>query len=289
MKKTILIFGDGYVSTHLTQALCDQGWVVYKTGKQAPDHPQRLSDQVIMINFYSPALPALIKASDAILSTVPPQTASGTTGIDPVLEKYCGILAQETFTWIGYLSATSVYGDHQGKWVTEKSFCNPSNEKSNNRLLAENQWTQLFTGHAQPVHIFRLSGIYGPGRNCLESIAGGKDFTIIKKNHCFSRIHVDDICLSLLASLAVPTPGEIYNVSDDDPAPLHHVHQYAAHLLDKSALTEIPLAEANLSSQALNFFHDHKKVSNKKITATLHLKWHYPHYRVGLEKGCLRP
>lgn len=283
MKKTVIIFGHGYVSKFLIQKLNALGWIIYCTSRKVEIGKPVKNENVTIINFLDPALPSLIKSSNVILSTVPPNNKI----IDPVLDGYADIISKDTFEWIGYLSSTSVYGDHNGAWVNEETKCIPSNEQSRVRLLAEQRWLKLYSKNKLPVHILRLSGIYGPHRNCLEQIKNGKYFTIIKKDQFFSRIHVEDICMATIASIKSPTAGKIYNVSDDEPAPINIVQQFAASILNANLLREIPFEVSNLSDQAKYFFNDNKKVSSQKIKEKLNIKWTYPNYIVGLTKGCL--
>jgi nucleoside-diphosphate-sugar epimerase len=283
MKKTILIFGNGYVSKFLSKELINHGWRVYCTSRHVESKNQNECRNTTMINFFDPVLPEILKSANAILSTVP----TGDKMIDPVLEKYLGVITKEKFEWVGYLSSTSVYGNHDGKWIDEQTKCIPSNLKSKTRLLVEQEWLELYLKHKLPIHILRLSGIYGPGRNCLEEIKNGKDFSIVKKDQCFSRIHVMDICQAIMASINSPTPGEIYNVCDNEPAPIHIVQQFGANILNKNKLKELSFENANLSKPMEGFFSDNKKVSNEKIIKNLNIKLHYPNYRVGLLKGCL--
>lgn len=283
MSKTVIIFGHGYVSKFLIQKLNALGWIIYCTSREVNIGKPIKDENVTIINFLDPALPSLIKSANVLLSTVPPNNEM----IDPVLDEYADIISKDIFEWIGYLSSTSVYGDHHGAWVDEETKCAPSNAQSRIRLLAEQQWLDLYSTNKLPVHILRLSGIYGPHRNCLEQIKNGKDFTIVKKDQFFSRIHVEDICMATIASIKSPTAGEIYNVSDDEPAPINIVQQFGARILNANSLKEIPFEVSNLSDQAKSFFNDNKKVSNQKIMEKLNIKWIYPHYLVGLTKGCL--
>ncbi|MEI8295036.1 MAG: SDR family oxidoreductase [Alphaproteobacteria bacterium] len=283
MSKTVIIFGHGYVSKFLIQQLNAFGCVVYCTSRKVDIGRPVKNENVTIINFLDPSLISLIKSSNVLLSTVPPNNEI----IDPVLDEYADIISKGIFEWIGYLSSTSVYGDHHGAWVDEETKCAPSNEKSRIRLLAEQQWLELYSKNKLPVHVLRLSGIYGPNRNCLKQIKNGKDFTIIKKDQFFSRIHVEDICMAIIASIKSPTAGEIYNVSDDEPAPINIVQQFGASILNANSLKEIPFEVSTLSDQTKFFFNDNKKVSNKKIMKKLNIKWIYPNYLVGLTKGCL--
>lgn len=282
MNKQVIIFGYGYVAKCLVQQLQGLKFTTYCTSRTVDLGKPVKDGNATKINFLDPSLPSIIQASHICLSTVPP--SSGV--VDPVLQTYSHIISKGSFEWAGYLSSTSVYGNHGGAWVDEDTECMPCNKKSRTRFLAEQQWLDLYSAHELPVHIFRLSGIYGPNKNCLEKIRNGTDFTIIKKEQFFSRIHVADICLAVLASINSPTPGEVYNVSDDEPAPIHIVQQFGASILNKNPLQEIPFERSNLSSQAKNFFNDNKKISNQKIKNNLNIQWQYPNYKSGLLKGC---
>jgi nucleoside-diphosphate-sugar epimerase len=283
MKKTILIFGNGYVAKFLSEQLINQDWFVYCTSRKVESEKSTKHQNIKIINFFDSNITEIIKSANAILSTVP--TDDQIT--DPVLANYLEIISKQRFEWIGYLSSTGVYGNHDGKWVNEHTKCTPSNFKSKLRICAEQKWLGLYLKYQIPVHIFRLAGIYGPKRNCLEEIKKGKDFTIIKKDHYFSRIHVIDICQAIIASINSPTPGEIYNVCDDEPAPINFVQQYGANILKKNPLIELLFENANLSKQFEMFFNDNKKISNNKIVSNLKIKWIYPNYRIGLLQGCL--
>lgn len=283
MNKKAIIFGNGYVSKFLIQKLNVLGWTIYCTSRKIALEKPVKTENVTIINFLDPNLPSIIKSSNILLSTVPPDREM----IDPVLRRYADIISKQQFDWIGYLSSTSVYGNHDGAWVDEETECKPSNEKSTIRLLAEKQWLDLYFKYNLQVHIFRLSGIYGPGRNCLEDIMEGKDYTIIKENQYFSRTHIDDICQALIASINFPTAGEIYNISDDEPSQAHIVQQFGAEILGKDKLKEIPIEKSALSETAQGFFQDNKKVKNNKIVQKLNIRWKYPNYREGLLQGCL--
>ena len=283
MKKTIIIFGYGYVSKFLIQKLNALGWIIYCTSRKTDIGRPVKNENVTIINFFDPVMPSLIKSSDALLSTVPPNNEM----IDPVLHAYADVISKNIFGWIGYLSSTNVYGDHRGSWIDETTPCNPSNQKARTRLEIERQWLHLYDLFKLPVHIFRLSGIYGPARNCLEDIIMGKDFTIVKKNHYFSRIHIKDICPLILSSIHYPTPGEIYNISDNEPAPLHVVQQFGAKIMGKEKLKEIMEEKSKISEDLKRFFMDNKKVNGQKIIKKLGVNLLYPHYRSGLLNGCL--
>lgn len=279
----MMIWGHGYVTQFLKKPLIEEGWRVISTSRNVPIGSSIQNDHETRMHFFDPNLASYIQSSDAILSTVPPDES----GTDPVLKYYQEIITTSRCRWIGYLSATSVYGDHRGAWVDEQALCKPSHLKAQYRLLIEQQWLGLYDQWNLPVHIFRLSGIYGPKNNCLEEIDKGKKTTLIKNNHFFSRIHVEDIAQSIMASVHQPTAGQVYNVSDDKPAPLHEVHQFAASLLGKEPLQMVPVEESNISEPMRLFFQDHKKVNAQKIKKTLGIRWIYPDYQSGLSKDCL--
>lgn len=284
MINKVTIFGHGYVSKYLIKTLIPLGWNVVCTSRKVDVGMPIQNGNLTLINFTDPILSSILETSHIIFSTVPPEK-----NFDPVLEEYQNIIVRKnTFVqWVGYLSSTNVYGNHQGSWVDETTSCNPSNEKARCRLQIERQWLNMYELNNLPVHVFRLSGIYGPGRNCLEDIIKGKDFTIVKKNHYFSRIHIADICQLILRSMNQPTPGEIYNLSDNKPAPLHKVQQFGATILQKDKLKEITEEKTVISEDLKRFFMDNKKVNGKKIIKRLGVKLIYPDYHSGLFKGCL--
>src|SRR5262249_20681584 len=162
-----------------------------------------------------------------------------------------------------YLSTTGVYGDRGGGMVDEASALLPTGPRGRARVAAEQGWLALHRDHGVPVHIFRLAGIYGPGRNALTTVRSGQARRIVKPGQVFSRIHVDDIAAVLRASMSRPRPGAIYNVCDDDPAPPQDVIALACELLNVPPPPEIPYADAEptMSEMARSFYTDNKRVS----------------------------
>ncbi len=217
--------------------------------------------------------PALARATH-ILATAAPD-GNG----DPFLGGALAAIRAARPKWVGYLSTTAVYGDHQGGWVDEETPPNPQSARAVLRILAEQQW--LATGLA--VHIFRLAGIYGPGRGPFEKVRDGSARRIIKPGQVFSRIHVDDIAATLMASIARPNPGAVYNVCDDDPAPPEDVLAYAAALLGLPEPPAVPYEAAEMSPMARSFYGESKRVSNRRIRGELGVQLAYPTYREGLE------
>jgi len=185
--------------------------------------------------------------------------------------------------WVGYLSTTGVYGDRDGAWVDETSEMRPSSIRGTRRVMAEEQWLSLLKDAKLPVHIFRLAGIYGPGRSAIDSVRVGIARRIMKAGHAFSRIHVEDLVNVLMASMNNPHPGQIYNLADDEAAPSHEVIAYAARLLGRDPPPLVRFEDANLAPITLSFYSDNKRVSNAKIKKDLGVTLKYPNYRLGLE------
>ncbi len=203
---------------------------------------------------------------------------------DPVLNALKDEIAAiaSHIAWVGYLSTTGVYGDHGGGWVDETTPLTPTTKRGQLRLDAEAAWQALARDADLPLHIFRLAGIYGPGRGPFAKVRAGTARRIIKPGQVFSRIHVDDIAQVLIASIRNPDPGAIYNVCDDDPAPPEDIIGYAAELLG----LPLPAAEnfetADMTPMARSFYAESKGVRNERITDELGVVLKYPNYRAGL-------
>jgi len=189
-----------------------------------------------------------------------------------------------TLAWAGYLSTTGVYGDTGGDWVDETSPRNPTSARSRERVAAEDGWLALAGEHGIPAHVFRLAGIYGPGRSALDQVRAGRAKRIAKPGHLFSRIHVDDIARVLKASMTQPRAGGVYNVCDDEPASAADVTLFACELLGVDPPPAIPFDEAakEMSEMALSFWRDNRRVSNRLIKDELGVALTYPDYRQGL-------
>ena len=183
--------------------------------------------------------------------------------------------------WITYLSATSVYGDHKGNWVNEESVTKPTSQSGINRLKAENTWINLSNKINFPVQIFRLAGIYSNEFNILKRLKIGKVQIVDKKNHYFSRIHVEDIANILFKSLNNFKNNEIYNISDDQPASQSEVASFGAKLLNLQQPNQVKLEEVE-SEMLQNFYKDSKKVDNKKMKNFFNYNLKYPTYKEGL-------
>ena len=269
---TLLSLGHGYTSDALARHLTAQGWTVIGTTR----HPARTEPLkkagIEPLLWPCDLAPALARATHILAAAAP--DAAG----DPFLQAAPQI-AEAGAGWVGYLSTTGVYGDHQGAWVDEDTPLTPSSARGEYRVTAESQWRA--TG--LPVHIFRLAGIYGPGRGPFEKVRDGSARRIIKEGQVFSRTHVQDIAQVLMASINRPNPGAAYNVCDDDPAPPEDVLSYAAHLLGLPEPPAVRFEEADLSPMARSFYSESKRVRNDRIKGELGVQLRYPTYRDGLE------
>jgi len=221
-----------------------------------------------------PIAASALAGTTHLLGSIPPDPD------DPALRQ-CGaaVAALPDLAWSGYLSTTSVYGVTDGSTVDEETVCNPASTRGQRRLAAERAWQAL----PVPAHVFRLSGIYGPGRSVFDAIKAGRAQRIIKPGQVFNRIHVDDIAAVLHASIERPRPGRIYNLADDLAAPSADPVTYACKLLGIAPPPEIPFGEAVLSDAAREFWADNKRVSNRRIKEELGISLAYPTYREGLD------
>jgi nucleoside-diphosphate-sugar epimerase len=226
---------------------------------------------------------AALAGTSHLLSSAPPDPEVEPGAGDPVLDHHSAdIAALESLAWLGYLSTTGVYGDRGGAWVDEDSALTPTGERGRRRVAAEDAWLELWERDARPVHLFRLAGIYGPGRSALDTVRNGTARRIDKPGQVFSRIHVDDIAAVLQASIARPRPGAAYNLCDDEAAPPQEVVAFACALLGREAPPLVPFEAAELSDMARSFYRDNKRVSNARIKDELGVALAYPSYREGL-------
>jgi nucleoside-diphosphate-sugar epimerase len=217
-----------------------------------------------------------------VLVSIPPDDASALAG-DIVLARLASqIAAAHHIVWLGYLSTTGVYGDRGGAWVDETSERRPGNRRSERRAAAEDAWLALWRDRGVPVHIFRLSGIYGPGRSAIDQLRAGTAKRIDKPGQIFSRVHVEDIANVLAASIARPRSGAIYNVADDAPAPASDVVAHAAALLGVPAPPLEPFDAERLPPMAREFYAETRRIRNERIKRELGVVLRYPDYKKGL-------
>ena len=248
----LLIFGPGYTASRLIARLETRGWRIATVTRETFADRTRTAFE--------------IAHATHILSSVPPHDAA-----DPVLAAYGAEIAASR-AWLGYLSSTGVYGDTRGAWADESA---PLAGRRGPRLAADATWSAL-----PNARIFRLPGIYGPGRSALDRVAAGNAVRVAVPGQVFSRVHVDDIVAGVIAGFDGP-PGA-YNLADDSPAPQSAVLAYAAALLGIEPTPEVPLESASLSPQARAFYSENRRIANGKAKRVL--GWHpcYPDYRLGL-------
>ena len=217
-----------------------------------------------------------LKEADHILVSIPPKNQE-----DLVVKNFSKLIESSKVKWITYLSATSVYGDHKGEWVNENSKTNPISNNGVARLKAESSWVSLEKNNKLPVQIFRLSGIYSNEKNILVRLKLGDVKLINKKDHYFSRIHVDDIANILFKSLSKFKSGEIYNLSDDKPSSFEELALLGAKILNIKNVEKIEVDEIK-NEMLKNFYNESKKVSNKKVKNYFNYNLKFPSYIEGL-------
>ncbi|MHA1127730.1 MAG: SDR family oxidoreductase [Alphaproteobacteria bacterium] len=277
---TLLVFGYGYTATVFGREMLGQGWRVIGTTRSLEKADEMRAEGVEAIIWPSENVLSALNAATHILICTAPDDAG-----DPVLVAFRDEIKARArqYQWLGYLSTTSVYGDRGGDWVDETSDLAPSTARGNLRANAEGAWLDLHTTCALPVHIFRLAGIYGPGRGPFAKVRSGTARRIIKAGQVFSRTHVEDISQVLQASIRRPNTGAIYNVCDNDPAPPQDVIAKAARMLNLPIPPEEPFETAEMTPMARSFYAESKKVSNARVLGELGVKLKYPDYRSGLK------
>ncbi len=272
----LFCFGLGYSAQVLAARAAASGFAVAGTVRNA-EAAESLRRQGYEVHLFERGreLPAgVLDGTTHLLSSVPPDSAG-----DPVVDETGQDLRRiHGLLWAGYLSTTGVYGDRSGETVDEATPPAPTTERGARRLAAERAWAAL----GLPLHIFRLPGIYGPGRSAVDQIRAGTARAVVKPGHVFSRVHVEDIANALLASMAHPSPGAVYNVCDDEPAAPADVLDEAARVLGLPPLPRVDFAEANLSPMAQSFWSESKRVSNRRLHEELGVTLAYPTYREGL-------
>jgi nucleoside-diphosphate-sugar epimerase len=278
MTQKLLSFGHGYSARALTHLLQQSGtWSVTGTTR-TPEKTRTLAqDGVVAVLWPGTDMTALVAGASHVLISAAPN-ADG----DPVLNDCRAAFETARPAWIGYLSTTGVYGDHRGGWVDEDTPLCPSTKRGRQRVAAEAAWQNLAAEFDLPLHIFRLAGIYGPGRGPFAKVRAGTARRIIKKDQVFSRTHVEDIAQVLAASIARPRPGTIYNVCDNDPAPPEDVIAHAAELLGLPLPPAEDFETAEMTPMARSFYAESKKVSNARIKDELGVVLKYPDFKVGL-------
>ena len=270
----LVILGHGYSAAALAASL-PAGWRVSGTTRSAETAAKMAVEGVTPLIWDDTAVvDRALKGATHVLASMPP----GPEG-DPALVRCAAALkAAEGLRWVGYLSTTGVYGDRGGDWVDEESPLDPVGRRGAARVAAEAAWAAM----GVPLQIFRLPGIYGPGRSPLDRVRRGSARRIIKPGQVFSRIHVEDLARALAASMAAPRPGRAYNVADNEPAPPQDVIAFAAELLGLPVPPDEDFETAEMTPMARSFYSESKRVSNRRMRNELGVVPAYPEYREGL-------
>ncbi|MHB2209608.1 SDR family oxidoreductase [Methylobacterium sp. CM6257] len=278
----LLVFGLGFTGRRFAERARDRFGTVRATVTDPASAARLRAETGFTMRAFGPEaddprITADLADTDVLLVSVPP----GESG-DPVLARYADAIAASRIGWIGYLSTIGVYGDQQGAWIDETTPPAPRSARSRIRVEAEAAWLALGAATGKAVQVFRLSGIYGPGRNPIVKLRAGRSQRIVKAGQVFNRIHVDDIATTLLASIDRPRAGAVYNVTDDEPTPPQTVTEHAAALTGLPLPPEIDFETADLSPMARSFYGENKRVRNRLIREELGVTLAYPTYREGL-------
>jgi nucleoside-diphosphate-sugar epimerase len=280
----LFVFGLGYSATHLAKRLLNQGWRIGGTcrSEEKAADLARLGIEAHVFDGTTPCanMGNTLNGVTHLLSSIPPDDAG-----DPALGHHSVDIENNSkaLEWIGYLSTIGVYGDQGCRWIDESCPPQPISRSSIRRVAAEQQWLQLGDHLGIPAKLFRLPGIYGPGRNQLEALRHGRARRIVKPGQVFNRIHVDDIASAVIASLRKGTAGPaIYTITDDEPAPADEVITFAASLMGIEPPPAIAFDDAQLSPFAAHFYAECKRVRNDLMKRELGIALHYPTYREGL-------
>lgn len=275
MPQVLLSIGHGYSATGLAERLLARGdWDILGTTRSRADELRGAGVTPLIW----PGNPLPLMQATHLLTSVAPSAAG-----DPVLADYADELAQARhLQWVGYLSTVGVYGDAQGGWVTEDTVNPATSARAIARLNAEAAWAKVCAAAGVRLHIFRLGGIYGPGRGPFQKLREGRAQRVIKPGQYFSRIHQDDIGQALDLAIQSEIGTRIWNVVDDQPAPPQDVLAHAAQLAGLPIPPEVAFEDADLSPMARAFYADSKRVRNDRIKADLGVQWHYPDYDSGL-------
>ena len=280
--KHMLIFGMGFSGRAIARRLAKDGWRITGTSR-TPDGLaaiKALGHEALLFTGEAPGegITAAVNTATHVLVSAGPD-ANG----DPVLAHHRkDLAAAPALTWIGYLSTVGVYGDFGGAWVDETAALKPASTRGRRRVKAEAAWQEIARETTNALHIFRLAGIYGPGRSPLAKLKAGTARRIAKPGQVFNRIHVEDIAGVIAASITRPNPGAIYNVADDEPAPPQDVVVYAASLLGIEPPPETTFDNANMTPMARSFYGENKRVSNARLKDELEYRFQYPTFREGL-------
>ncbi|WP_072395691.1 SDR family oxidoreductase [Hyphomicrobium sp. CS1GBMeth3] len=282
MNRRLFCFGLGYTAEAFARRVRALGWQVAGTARtrEGVERIKNLGYDAFLFDGEEPshdAGDAIAHATHVLISAGP--DAAG----DPTLRHHGRNLADATrLGWIGYLSTIGVYGNSCGEWVDETAMPHPGSDRTRRRLAAEDDWLAFGRTYGKTVQVFRLGGIYGPGRSVIEDIRDGTARRIVKPGQVFNRIHVDDIATVLEAAADGRGTHALYNVTDGEPSPPQVVVEHAAHLLGVAPPPEIPFDEAPLSPMGRSFYSENRRVSSQRIRDDLGVTLRYPSYREGV-------
>ena len=271
----VLFFGFGFCASALAPLLAQKGWRMSGTLRDKSRAPELMQSGV------APLFPnSNLKLGDYshVLVSAPPAS----DGSDPAFDALTAHLDLGVLNWVGYLSTTGVYGDHNGAWINEETPPGPMGVRGQRRAAAEQRWSEFGDSHGISVQHFRLAGIYGPKRNALAALRAGTARRILKSGQVFSRIHVDDIAKILFAALNSDIGTRNFSVCDDEPAPPADIVTYAAALLGVDPPPSQNFEDADLSEMARSFYLENKRIRNDRIKTELGVTLSYPTYREGL-------
>ncbi|MDI1282792.1 MAG: SDR family oxidoreductase [Reyranella sp.] len=279
MTKRLFIFGLGYSGLEIAQLAKAEGWTVAGTCRSAEKAASLRAGgiETHVFDGTAPLSAAAFGDSSHVVCTIAPGHAG-----DPALRLATPLLRQAP--WLGYLSTVGVYGDHGGGWVDEETPPSPGKPRSLERLAAERGWQAMALEAGAKLDIFRLPGIYGPGRSALDQVKAGTARRIDKPGQIFSRAHVADIAATVVKAMTSPHPGSLYNVADDLPVSTGEVVAFACELLGVPVPSSIPWEEAApaMSDMARSFYSESRRIRNDKIKRKLGVVLKYPTYREGL-------
>ncbi len=278
----LFCFGVGFTGLQTCEYFNDQKWITSGTTR---DRNKKVNPNIELIE-YNPNkgkvyLSESLASSKILLISIAPDKKG-----DVVLKSNYEDIANALKTSVKrviYLSTTAVYGDANGSTVDEKYKINPQSDRAKSRILAESQWTDLCDKFGVTLNILRLSGIYGTGRNQIRNLINGTAKRIIKEGHVFNRIHVADIARIIYMLSVSDIKSDIFNISDDMPAPPQDVVEFAARLLNTDPPEPVIFSEAILSEMARSFYSETKYIINQKIKEKLGLELKYPNYKLGLK------
>lgn len=279
--KALLIYGGGWLGQAVARAVLEQGGRVTATSRDTGRRAQLAEDGITPLDpTDEAALRTAVAAASAILITAPPE-AGGCPGARDLIP---ALSASGSWPdWIGYVSSTAVYGDRDGGWVFEDDALNAASLEGARRVRAEQDWLDAGQGMGLTVQIFRLPGLYGPGRSAIDRLRDGTARLVRKPGQVFNRIHVDDVVSGLFASMARPRPGAAYNLTDDEPCAAETVTAWAAERLGLPRPPEVDWTDPSVSESMRRFYLDSKRISNARAKAELGWRPRYPSWREGLE------